>query len=213
MNFRRPFLAVTPTLDGDVLEVLSRAQAEYTGRRVHQLTGHGSERGVRNALARLVDQGVVLSRTAGSAKLYSLNREHLAAPWIEGLAGMRSQLLRRLSEKVGGWEPEPVLGVVFGSVARGEAAEGSDLDLLVIRPGDHPADSEGWEAQVAELQRAATAWTGNDARVLEFSERELADALSADEPVLRRAAREGLVFVGSARQAKQMLAAGAGEAR
>jgi hypothetical protein len=205
MDFRRPFLAVTPTLDGDVLAVLAGADADFTGRQVYHLVGHGSERGVRNALDRLSRQGVVLARKAGAANLFRLNREHLAAPWIEGLARMRSQLLRQLTETVEQWEVLPVVAVLFGSVARGEATEQSDLDLLVVRPADQAAGASIWEGQLAGLERAVTAWTGNDARVLELGESELTDGRSAPEPVLEEAARYGAPFFGSLRQLKHAL--------
>jgi predicted nucleotidyltransferase len=205
MDFRRPFLAVTPTLDGDVLAVLAGANAEFTGRQVYHLVGHGSERGVRNALDRLSRQGVVLTRKAGAANLFQLNREHLAARWIEGLARMRSQLLRQLTETVEQWEVLPVTAVLFGSVARGEATDESDLDLLVVRPADQAADAPVWEGQLADLERAVTAWTGNDARVLELGESELTDDRSAPEPVLEEAARHGAPFFGSLRQLKHAL--------
>jgi predicted nucleotidyltransferase len=198
MDFRRPLQAVTPTLDGDVLAVLARAEAEFTGRQVHGLVQHGSERGVRNALDRLARQGVVSARGAGRANLYSLNSEHLAAPWIRGLAGMRSQLLERLHEAVEGWTIKPVVAVLFGSVARGEATESSDLDLLVVRPANCSPDFPAWQEQLAVLEESATRWTGNDTRILEFGTHELASR-SRTEAVLREAASEGVPFFGSVR--------------
>jgi predicted nucleotidyltransferase len=196
MEFLRPLRAVTPTLDGDVLAVLAGAEEEFTGRQVHRLVRHGSERGVRNALDRLARQGVVSTRGAGRANLYSLNREHLAAPWVQGLAGMRSQLVQRLGEAVETWEIPPVVAVMFGSVARGDASEDSDLDLLVVRPANCAADLPVWERQLAELEEAATRWTGNDTRILEFGAQEL-QAASRTDPALREAARDGVPFFGS----------------
>src|SRR4051812_5097006 len=98
MDIRHPLSTVTPTLDGDVLVALAGVDAELTGREVHRLANRGSEHGVRKVLDRLVEEGVVTSRRAGSAKLYKLNREHLAAPAIEALAGMHRELLRRMRE-------------------------------------------------------------------------------------------------------------------
>jgi predicted nucleotidyltransferase len=206
VDFRRPLRAVIPTLDGDVLAVLAGADAEFTGRQVHHLVRHGSERGVRNALDRLARQGVVSSRGAGRANLYRLNREHLAAPWVQGLAGMRSELLQRLREMVEGWAIQPVVAVVFGSVARGDASEDSDLDLLVVRPASCSADFPAWEAQLAELEELATKWTGNDTRILEFGAHEL-EARASSEPVLREAASEGVPFFGSEGRLTRLLSA------
>lgn len=211
MNFRRPLKAVAPTLEGDVLAVLAGAEDEFTGRQVHGLVGHSSERGVRNALERLVGQGVVLSRRAGASKLYRLNPEHLATPWVRGLAGMRAQLVERLSAAVGEWEVRPVIALLFGSVVRGEATEESDIDLLVIRPAGCGADSEPWREQLAGLQRAASAWTGNDARILEYGEAELRETGAGEKRVIADALREGAPFAGSLARLKRLVSEGAGQ--
>jgi predicted nucleotidyltransferase len=175
MDFRRPFSVVAPTLDGDVLSVLARADDEFTGRRIHRVLGRGSEHGVRKAADRLVEQGIVSRRRAGQAKLYSLNRSHLAAPYVEGLGSLRAQLVERLKETVGAWKKPAAVVLLFGSVARGEAGPESDLDLLVVRPRDTDEDHPRWQDQLAALEREATAWTGNETRVIEYGEDDLAD--------------------------------------
>jgi len=187
MDFRRPFSVVTPTLDGDVLAVLAGADEDFSGRRIYQLLRHGgSENGVRNAAERLVEQGIVLSRRAGSANLYRLNREHLAAPYIEGLSGLRGQLFERLRDMIAHWGTLPAAALVFGSVARTQAAPSSDLDLLVIRPSPVGEDSEEWREQLGILEDAATAWTGNQAQVIEYGESDL------DDPGVRRLVERAL---------------------
>jgi DNA-binding transcriptional ArsR family regulator len=197
MDFRRPLQVVTPTLDGDVLSVLARADAEMTGRELQRVIGHGSHQGIRNAADRLAEQGVVSRRSAGNANLYRLNRDHIAASWIEGLASLPAQVLERLRDAINGWEQPPVLVVLFGSVARGEATSQSDLDLLVVRPADFEPDEPAWQEQIATLQVHASAWTGNDARVLEFGEQELADG--EPQQVLEDAVRDGIELHGTLR--------------
>jgi predicted nucleotidyltransferase len=197
MDFRRPLQAVTPTLDGDVLSVLARAEAEMTGRELQRVIGHGSHQGIRNAADRLAEQGVVARRSVGNANLYQLNRDHVAASWIEGLASLPAQVLDRLRDAIRRWEHPPALVVLFGSVARGEATPESDLDLLVVRPTNCEADEPVWQEQLSNLQMLASAWTGNDARILEFAEQEL----TGDEPqqVLTDAARDGIELYGTLR--------------
>jgi Nucleotidyltransferase domain len=197
MDFRRPLRVVTPTLDGDVLSVLAGAEAEMTGRELQRVIGHGSHQGVRNAADRLAEQGVVSRRSAGNANLYQLNRDHVAAAWIEGLASLPAQVLDRLRAAINGWEQRPVLVVLFGSVARGEATPESDLDLLVVRPADCDADEPAWQEQISALQAHASAWTGNDARVLEFGEQEITDG--DPQQVLTDAARDGIELYGTLR--------------
>jgi predicted nucleotidyltransferase len=197
MDFRRPLQAVTPTLDGDVLSVLARADVEMTGRELHRVIGHGSHQGIRNAADRLVQQGVVSRRPAGNANLYRLNRDHVAAAWIEGLANLPAQVLDRLRDAINRWEQRPILVVLFGSVARGEATPQSDLDLLVVRPADREPDERAWQEQLSKLQAHATAWTGNDARVLEFGEQELTDG--DPQQVVADATRDGIELYGALR--------------
>jgi predicted nucleotidyltransferase len=186
MDFRRPLSVVAPTLDGDILGVLAGADDEFTGRRLHRVLGHGSEQGVRRAADRLVDQGIVSRRQAGQAKLYSLNRRHLAAPYVEGLTTLRTKLIESLKGSVAEWEEPPALVFLFGSIARGEGGPGSDLDLFVLRRLVTDGEAPIWQAQLARLENDATVWTGNEARVVEYGRRELSD------PVVRKIAQEVL---------------------
>jgi predicted nucleotidyltransferase len=203
MDFSHPMRVVTPTLDGDVLTVLAGAEEEFSGRKIHRLLGHSSEPGVRKAVERLVDQGVVRRRRAGRAILYRLNRKHLAATHIEGLANLRMQLVQRLRDCIDGWEPLPRLALLFGSVARGEAGPGSDLDLLVVRSSHVREGAEAWQRQIAALELEAGDATGNDARILEYGERELADA--DVRPLVAEALRDGIELFGSRRSLPRSL--------
>jgi hypothetical protein len=138
----------------------------------------------------------VSRRSAGKAHLYRLNRDHLAAPWIEGLSALRGQLFERLRAEIAGWSVKPVAAAVFGSVARGEAGPTSDLDLFLVRP--RGADDDIWDTQVSALASAATRWTGNNVRPLEFDEDAL-DAGALEEPVLQDVLRQGIEIAGSLR--------------
>ncbi|OXM44916.1 hypothetical protein CFP75_32805 [Amycolatopsis alba DSM 44262] len=187
-------MTVTPTLDGDVLAVLANHDGIFTTGQLHRLLTRHSEEGIRKVLRRLTKQGVVLSDRVGNAFAYRLNRDHLAAEHIIGLAQLQKTLLERIEDRLESWEILPVYAAVFGSAARGGMAEDSDVDLLLIRPDD--ADDDRWETQVHELAVEVTRWTGNDARPLEFAEAELADR-AYDEAVLRDVARDGLTVAGS----------------
>jgi predicted nucleotidyltransferase len=197
MDFQRPLSVVAPTLDGDVLGVLAGAEDEFTGRRIHRVLGRGSEHGVRKAADRLVEQGIVSRRQAGQAKLYSLNRSHLAAPYVEGLGSLRSQLVGRLKETVGSWKKPAAAVLLFGSVARGEAGPESDLDLLVVRRRDIKEDLPFWQDQLAALESEATAWTGNEARVIEYGENDLAGP--DVHGLVAEALNEGITIFGTRR--------------
>jgi predicted nucleotidyltransferase len=196
MDASRPLSVVTPTLDGDVLAALARADGAFSGRQVHRLVGRASEEGVRKALERLRRQGIVTAQQAGSARLYQLNRAHLAAPHIEGLARLREELTERLGAKLASWNPPPVYAAIFGSFARHAATPDSDLDLFLVRARDVDEDDPAWRQMVDQLTAAATAWTGNDARVLEYGEHELREVVDRD-PILDEIGRHGIRLLGS----------------
>ncbi|HWE88045.1 MAG TPA: nucleotidyltransferase domain-containing protein [Pseudonocardiaceae bacterium] len=145
-------------------------------------------------LQRLTQQGTVRSERVGSTFAYRLNRDHLAAEHIIGLARLQETFLARLENRLRSWEVPPVYAAVFGSAARGSMTADSDLDLLLIRP-ESVADGR-WEKQVNELVADVTRWTGNDARTLEFAAAELA-ARGHDELVLRAVLDEGLTVAGT----------------
>src|SRR5688572_3786751 len=119
MNLSRPFRVVGPAIDGDILEVLAAGEVTLTGREIARRAS-ASQEGTRQALGRLVKQGVLRQEQAGRAYQYRLNRAHLAARWIEGLASMRLGLLSELRALLGQWKPSPHMARLFGSVARGE---------------------------------------------------------------------------------------------
>jgi predicted nucleotidyltransferase len=207
MDFRHPLSVVTPTLDGDVLAVLARAETEFSGREVHRALGHASHTGVRRCLERLVEVGIVLERRAGNALLYRLNRDHLAAPQIEALATLRLQFFERLREAVFAWEIKPAMAAVFGSVARGQADASSDIDLFLLRPKEVDEGEPIWRDQVMALEQAASAWTGNDVRSLEYSESEL-PRLRREAPVIGQIAEDGIAIAGDLRDLRATVKTG-----
>ena len=113
-----------------------------------------------------------------------MNRSHLCAEGIELIAAARSSLIMGLRDDIGFWQVPPKCVVLFGSVARREAGPRSDIDLLVVRPTVVDEDLPTWREQLGGLERAATRWTGNDARIVELGEGELAHARPLLEDVL-----------------------------
>lgn len=189
----RPFATVTPTLDGDVLAVLAAHDVTFTTGQIHRVLNSFSEEGIRKVLARLVSQGVVLSERIGHTYAYRLNTAHLAADPIVALAKLFDTFLKRLDEELGGWQYPPVYAAVFGSAVRGTMTSDSDLDLFLVRTTGTPETV--WSDQVNDLASAVTAWTGNDARVVEYTEIELKSART--EPIVQDVLERGLTVAGS----------------
>lgn len=173
MQLDRPFLAVTPTVDGDVLSVLARASASFTPPQVHRVIGHRSEAGVRRALVRLTEQGIVTAERVGNAMRYELNRDHLAAAAITTIARIREMLIARLREHIRAWSVPTPYAALFGSAARGSMSPSSDIDLFVVRASSIDREHDTWTDQIHELGLVVRTWTGNDAQVLEYEEADL----------------------------------------
>jgi nucleotidyltransferase-like protein len=192
-----PTRAVTATLDGPVLAVLAQAGRPLTVGEVTAQTPRGSEIGVRRSLARLVEQGIVRATEMGRNRVHELNRDHVAAPIAEALAGLRLALWQKLRGTLSGWNPKPVYACVFGSAARGDGDAQSDIDVLLVRspvagetdPRRQSAGLAGslagyaaefmtvllterqaakWDRQVGELHDLVQGWTGNRLQVVEM---------------------------------------------
>lgn len=192
----RPFQVVTPTVDGDVLGVLARAEASFTPPQVRDLIGFHSVGGVRNALVRLTAQGVVRSERVGRAYTYRLNRDHVTASHIVGLAEAGREVVQRMRDHIGSWAAPCEYAALFGSAAIGAMTEESDLDVLVVRPDSIDADSDArWYAQLDAFTKASTSWTGNDTRILEMSASEVGQG-ARTERVLLDIARDGIALAG-----------------
>ncbi len=193
MELSRPLSTVTPTLDGDVLTVLARHDVTFTTGQLHRVLTRHSEEGIRKVLQRLAKQGVVQSDRVGNAFSYRLNRDHLAAEHIIGLAGLQETLLNRLQVRLASWNVPPVYAAVFGSAVHGSMTVDSDLDLLLVRPDDTP--DALWDTQVDDLMSNVTRWIGNDARSLQFTATELATHAD-EEPVLHNEAYSAILIGG-----------------
>lgn len=197
MDLSDPTRAVTATLDGTVLAVLAASGRPLTVGQVAQQAARGSEIGVRRSLARLVEQGIVRATLMGRNQVHELNRDHVAAGVAERLAGLRSELWHRFRGEISRWKVKPLYASVFGSAARADGDESSDIDLLLVHPpfpgekkparpsatlSSHIADALGdfvvsrpeadaaqqWEGQVDDLRDRVEAWTGNALQVVDL---------------------------------------------
>lgn len=190
MELHRPLATITPTLDGDVLTVLAQHDVTFTTGQMHRILTQHSEEGIRKVLRRLTGQGIVLSERIGNAFVYRFNNEHLAARHITELARLREIFLARLEDLLQKWQAPPLYAAVFGSAARGQMTDSSDIDVLLVRPDD--VEDAAWDDQVDDLAATVSRWLGNDTRVLEFTENEVTE----NEPVLEDVLREGLTVAG-----------------
>lgn len=197
MDVSRPYRAVAPALEGDVLVVLAGTTQPMTGRMVARRIPHASPDGVRKALGRLVTSGLVQRHESDGAHLHWLNREHLAAPAVLQLAGLRTALIERLRRAVGRWNPAPLHASLFGSTARGDGGPDSDIDIFVVRPAMVDPDSSRWPKQVDQLHRQIEAWTGNPVSIIEIGEHDLATFAAHPPPAARELRRDAIDLAGT----------------
>lgn len=113
------------------------------------------------------------------------------------------------------WREPPAYAAVFGSAMTGRMRLDSDIDLFLVRSSvpetaGGQQDSDLWEEQVTELARAVTAWTGSDARVVEYTEDDLRAAAAAGEPLLNEVFRQGKTVAGTRARFKRQLQDSAG---
>jgi predicted nucleotidyltransferase len=198
MNVAAPHRAVSSGLEGDVLVLLAGITRPASGREIAERLGLRSHDGVRKALERLVRQGIVSREGSRSAYLHVLNREHLGAPAVAALASMRAELWRRLRDAVAEWELAPVHASAFGSAARADGNEESDIDVFVVRPDGVSEADPRWIDQVDSLGARIQQWTGNRASIIEQSEESLKEMLVEPDPppVLTSIARDAIDLAG-----------------
>jgi len=195
MNVSKPFTALSPSVDLDVLAVLAGSSEPRSGREIARRAGR-SKTGVQHVLDRLVDHGLVDCLYSGRTRLYTLNRHHLLAGTVEQMAGARTELIRRLREQIGSWETPAMHASLFGSTARGDGDAHSDIDLLIVRPVDVSAEDETWRRQIDDLADYIRQWTGNHAGIAEVSEADIPRQYSEGPPVLEQVRRDAIDLAG-----------------
>lgn len=195
MDVSKPFAAISPGVNADVLVVLAGSTKPRSGRELARRAGR-SNTGVQHVLDRLVEHGLVNRAEVGRTFLYSLNRDHLLAPVVEQMAATRAELIRRLRDAIGGWEIPAVHASLFGSAARGDGDAGSDIDLLVVRPADIDPDNADWRDQIDGLADLVRRWTGNHAGIAEISEGELPRLRKNRPPVVEEVREDAVDLAG-----------------
>lgn len=196
MDLSRPYASVCPSLDGDVLRVLASSRLGLTGREITALTGRTSHSGVLKVLDRMAEHGLVRRVELNRAHLFSLNREHLAAPAVEILMGMRNTLIDQMRDAIGAWNIQPRHLSLFGSAARGDGDVESDIDLFAVRAAAVPDDDESWRGQIEDLRTHTEHWTGNPATVMETSEAGLMQLAAEERSILEKLRDESVLLGG-----------------
>jgi hypothetical protein len=189
MHLGAPMLSVTGSLEGAVLEVLAGAHTPLPLANVHRLIHSASKSGVRKALLRLAEGGVVQVLPGG----YVLNRDHVACDGILRLASLRGELFNRMATEIASWRPAVALAGVYGSAARGDGDEESDIDVLIV--ADRlPIDALG------RLSHLVVRSSGNDCQIVHLTKQGFANAQRAGESIVKVWEEALTVLVGDSTQ-------------
>jgi predicted nucleotidyltransferase len=187
MLFGEPFGGVIPGVRGAVLGALLRTDAPLTGRQVHALLSDDySLWTVQGALKALTELGLVKTQTIGRAGVHTVNEDHVSVAPLRALLDPIALLTDTVRNAVG---DEVKTVILFGSIARGEANNNSDVDLAVIAPPE-------WDGRT-DLEDAVRTRLGNDCDVLVFSLEDFTRLTGAGEPVVREILTDGVALLGS----------------
>ena len=196
MNLSKPLTSLIPSLEGDVLSVLTGASADFTGQQVHRVLGTHSQAGVNRALQRLSATGIVNMRSSGNSNLYQLNREHLLARYVIEIADVRAEFFRLMSLEVTSWELRPECVAVFGSAARSDMTSDSDIDVFISRPSEIEFGDTTWRRQLTEFSMRMGRWTGNSVNAFEVGPDDLKQELGIKDGVFYSIIDQGVVVYG-----------------
>ena len=192
MLLNEPFGGLLPGARGAVLSVLLRTDTRLTGRQIHALVSdRHSLWSVQEALKAWVQLGVIHIEIISRTGLHSINEDHYTVPPLRSLLDPMAALTKTAAQIVGE-DVEAV--IVFGSVARGEAKAGSDIDLAVIA-------QSGWDGGI-DLEDAVRKRLGNDCDVLVFTAKEFRSLAAAHEPVVDEILVDGIPLIGTMPRAK-----------
>jgi predicted nucleotidyltransferase len=175
----------------------------------------------------LVQQGIVTASVMGRNKVHELNREHVAADAALEMGGLRLKLWRRLRETLQSWDPLPIYACAFGSAARGDGNEDSDIDILLVHPwlsGEHrprlkegsslatvleavasvatktydtPANANQWQEQIDDLHGQVQRWTGNVLHEVDISPWQWVRLANDDAGLSEEIRKDSIDLIGS----------------
>lgn len=188
VDLTRPWHAISPTVVGDTLVELSRAEEPLSGRALARRAGR-AHAGVARVLDDLAEAGLVRVTPAGATSLHELNEHHVLAEAVRTMAGAREELFGRLRAAAATWSRPALTVTVYGSTIVGGGDTGSDIDVLVVTDDDESLD-DVWTRQLGELGTDIESWTGNRAEIVLFRPHEL-EALRREQSPFLDALLEG----------------------
>ncbi len=197
MRFRQPLDDVFRTATRvKILRLLARTpEVIFTGREIARQIGVASSN-VSLALSSLEKIGVVRSESKGRSMLYRLNTRHVLYERLLGdlfnrEADCLNHMLGRLFPR---WPPNLRSVICYGSVARGEEGDSSDVDIcFVIRDSSRRG---AISRLLDQVQAEFYLRTGNRFSPYVISALSFASRYRNRRPLIRKIAAEGFLLHG-----------------
>jgi predicted nucleotidyltransferase len=173
-----------------LLRVLYRSGGGFTGRRLAQLSGY-SHTQTMSVLVDLENHGLVKMRRAGNSYMFTINRDNAVVSEVLGPAfEFESELINNLADRFyDGLGKKLASVILFGSVARGEETDESDVDLLLVLRDD--TDRKKAESKISDISHEAYIAFGCSAVPIVVTETEYKRKLKRKQGFWREIPQEG----------------------
>ncbi|TPW72901.1 nucleotidyltransferase domain-containing protein [Schumannella sp. 10F1B-5-1] len=192
MDIESPLRTIASPVEAEALRILAGADTEFSVQQLHRLANPASLFGMRKALTRLADAGLVDQVAHGRSNFYRGNRSHVLWPAVESAVAARVVFLERLRASIA--RRSGLLAYLYGSVARGESVAASDVDVLLIFDD---GTARGSMADVAdELSSEIRTWTGNEGQIYSTTRSELRESVSRADPIVDSFRRDAIALAG-----------------
>jgi uncharacterized protein len=192
MRFHKPLSDILGSrIKIDILRLLSRTRSDHTGREIAGIIGY-SHNAARSALEDLERSGLVIHRQAGRANLYSLDEDNVVVTDILSSAFLvEDGLLGGVASIISKWIGSDLSSIIlFGSIARGEEDQGSDIDVVVVLKDG--ADPDSKEDAVADASLEVVRRFGNKLSPMLVTESEFERKRKSKKGLWRDVAIEGI---------------------
>lgn len=197
VDYTRPVQALIPGAQGQILGVLAETTARLNLTTLSRLAGVSLAQASR-VLPELIHLGLVERVEAPPSALFRLIDENLVGRLVRSMTDLRHLALRAVGDCSALQKPRPELVIVFGSFARGEADADSDLDLVIVRPGDIDGDDSAWAEAIVSLNQVLRRALGNPVNILEVGAKDLERRLKSRRELWKSIRADGIVVYGEA---------------
>ncbi len=180
-----------------LLRYLATHEGLETGRALAHAAGVEPKRAAE-ALADLVEAGLVDRRRAGRAFLYSLNRDNYAVAEILLPAFMNERdWLKRLGDEIRHSLPGIDSVILYGSWAKGKAQPQSDVDLLLVTGQNDKNQAIQLQERANDIRARMSERYGRPISLLIVGLKNLRRRLRKRDRFIREILAEGQVLAGS----------------